>query len=283
MVENRENRMTVRVYSDEKIAETSSKGNQEKWYDNTTDRWYKVDQFGYEALAETLVSEVLEKSNIRCDTPFQFVNYSMERLLVHGRERTGCSSRNFLREGESIITVSRLLSQYLEKPLNETFGKMSSDKNRIKFLVETVAEITGLEEFSQYLTLLFEIDSLFLNDDRHLNNIAVIEKDGKFSYCPIFDNGAALLSNTQYSPMDIEPKGLMRDLVARPFHMSFNRQRNTMVSLYGSQLQMPKLSRIDIDTILEPLLQYYPERDRALISNRVEDCILIRQRYHQSR
>lgn len=283
MDENRENHMTIRVYSNEKIAETSSKGNQEKWYDDSTDRWYKVDQFGYEALAETLVSMLLEKSNIRCDMPFQFVNYSMEHLVVHGRERTGCSSRNFLREGESIITVSRLISQYLEKTLSETFGKMTSDKNRIKFLVETVSEITGLEEFSRYLTLLFEIDSLFLNDDRHLNNIAVIEKDGRFSYCPIFDNGAALLSNTQYSPMDIEPRGLIKDLVARPFNMSFNRQRNTMVDLYGNQLQLPKLSKDDIDAMLEPLLQYYPNRDRAIIRNRVEDCIMIRQRYHRSR
>ena len=59
-------------------------------------------------------------------------------------------------------------------------------------------EYTGLKEFSQYLTVLFEIDALFLNDDRHLNNIAVIEEKGKFNYCPIFDNGAGLLSEHCY-------------------------------------------------------------------------------------
>lgn len=46
--------MSVKLVSDEKIAETSSKGNQEKWLDNGV--WYKLDQFGYESLAETLVS-----------------------------------------------------------------------------------------------------------------------------------------------------------------------------------------------------------------------------------
>ena len=81
--------MTVRLVTDEKIAETSSKGNQEKWYDHAENRWYKLDQFGYEAL--------LQRSNIESDTPFTFVRYHMERLQVHGRERTGCSSRNFLR------------------------------------------------------------------------------------------------------------------------------------------------------------------------------------------
>ena len=46
---------------------------------------------------QTTVSTLLEQSNIENDTPFTFVRYRMERLQVHGRERTGCSSKNFLR------------------------------------------------------------------------------------------------------------------------------------------------------------------------------------------
>ena len=61
--------MTVRLVSNEKIAETSSKGNQEKWFDHG--RWYKLDQFGYEALTETFTSMILERSNIEQDTPFR--------------------------------------------------------------------------------------------------------------------------------------------------------------------------------------------------------------------
>ena len=44
------------------------------------------------------------------------------------------------------------------------------------YLAEETANITGLSLFPQYLTLLFEIDGLILNDDRHLNNIAVLPK-----------------------------------------------------------------------------------------------------------
>ena len=62
--------MSISLVSDQKIAETSSKGNQEKWYDAGTDSWYKLDQFGYEALAETVTSRLLERSNIERDTPF---------------------------------------------------------------------------------------------------------------------------------------------------------------------------------------------------------------------
>ena len=275
--------MTIQLVTDEKIAETSSKGNQEKWYDQVSDRWYKLDQFGYEALAETVISTVLEQSNIQTDTPFTFVRYHMERLRVHGRERTGCSSKNFLQPDQALITINRLLSSYLGKPLREKLVRLPSDKKRIAYLAEATAELTGLELFPQYLTLLFEVDALFCNDDRHLNNIAVIEQNGKFDYCPIFDNGAGLLSNTQLSQMDILPPALISALQARPFNTTFTRQMNTARSLYGMQLVMPKLTTSDIREVLGPVLNYYPQRDRGIMTDRVETCILIRQRKLQGR
>ena len=275
--------MTIQLVTDEKIAETSSKGNQEKWYDQVSDLWYKLDQFGYEALAETVISTLLEQSNIQTDTLFTFVRYHMERLRVHGRERTGCSSKNFLQPGQALITINRLLSSYLGKPLREKLVRLPSDKKRIAYLAEATAELTGLELFPQYLTLLFEVDALFCNDDRHLNNIAVIEQNGKFDYCPIFDNGAGLLSNTQLSQMDILPPALISALQARPFNTTFTRQMNTARSLYGMQLVMPKLTTSDIREVLGPVLNYYPQRDRGIMTDRVETCILIRQRKLQGR
>lgn len=272
--------MTVKLVTNEKVAETSSKGNQEKWYDKDTNKWYKLDQFGYEALTETIISILLKKSNIKSDTPFSFAEYQMEKLNVHGRDRTGCSSKNFLESGQSIITLSHLFSRHLGMSLKEKLERLPSDKKRIEYLASATTEYIGLKEFPQYLTLLFEIDALFLNDDRHLNNIAVIEKNGKFDYCPIFDNGAGLLSNTQFSPMDIDPKGLIKDVVARPFNTSFTRQINTARALYGKQLNMPQLTRKEIVAELEPLLGYYPERDRGLIADRVVECIMVRQKFN---
>lgn len=268
--------MTVKLVSNEKIAETSSKGNQEKWLEQG--RWYKLDQFGYEALAETFTSMLLEYSNIERDTPFTFTRYQMERLRVHGRERTGCSSDNFLGASESIVTVSHLFKQYLGGPLADTLSRLSSDKKRMACLAETAAEITGLDKFPQYLTLLFEIDALVLNDDRHLNNIAVIAKDGKFDYCPIFDQGAGLLSNMMYSPMHIIPKTLIADARACPFHTTFNRQIRTMQGMYGKQLYLPRFTRRELYKMLEALLTYYAARDRDLIADRVCETILIRQK-----
>ena len=145
-------------------------------------------------------------------------------------------------------------------------------------MVDSTKKITGLSDFDKYLTLLFEIDSLIMNDDRHLNNIAVIEKNGKFDYCPIFDNGAGLLSNTQIYRMDIDPNGIMKNMVASPFFMTFNREVKTVHSLYGAVLKMPKLTKNEITEIVNPYLNFYPQRDRAFIKDRVVCCITERQK-----
>ena len=91
-------------------------------------------------------------------------------------------------------------------------------------------------------------------------------------------NGAGLLSNVQFSPMDIFPNGLVKALRARPFNMSFTRQMKTAQNLYGKQLQISEFSKNDIQEALEPLLPYYPPRDRQLIADRVVECVLIRQK-----
>ena len=62
--------MTVHLVSNQKIAETSSKGNQEKWLDSGI--WYKLDQFGYEALAEVFTSQLLEYSNMEAAFPLRW-------------------------------------------------------------------------------------------------------------------------------------------------------------------------------------------------------------------
>ncbi len=268
--------MTVQLVSNQKIAETSSKGNQEKWQDGGI--WYKLDQFGYEALAEVFTSQLLEYSNIEADFPFTFVRYRMERLLVHGRERTGCSSQNFLKAGESLITLAHLFRQYTGKPLSETLSRITSDKKRMTYLAEETANITGLSGFPQYLTLLFEIDGLVLNGDRHLNNIAVISRGGSFDYCPIFDQGAGLLSNVMYNPFEIIPQSLISQAKARPFKTTFNRQIHTMENLYGRHLKIPVFSVNQLARMVKSMLEYYPARDRDLIADRVCETMLVRQK-----
>lgn len=99
---------------------------------------------------------------------------------MHRWERTACSSAHFLREGQSIITPGHLLQRHVIKPLKDILAALPSNKQRIAYLVEETAKITGLKNFPQYLALLFEVDALFLNDESASNNIAVLYQNGSY-------------------------------------------------------------------------------------------------------
>ena len=86
MAESRGDNMTIKLVTDQKVAETSSKGNQEKWLDDG--RWYKLDQFGYESLAETFTSLLLARSNLETDTPFRFTRDEKSRTFSSNSKRS---------------------------------------------------------------------------------------------------------------------------------------------------------------------------------------------------
>lgn len=263
--------MPIHLTAENRIAETSSKGNQEKWREG--DRWYKLDLFGYEGLAETVTSSLLQKTNV-ADLGFRFVPYQMEQLEVHRRLRTGCSSPNFRREGEAILTLADLFRKGIGPHRQDQIARQPNLAEKVRWIAEQTTQLTGLSRFGQYLALLFEADMLFGNEDRHLNNIAVLRRGEDFDYCPLFDFGAGLLSNTRDYPLEIEPRAHLRLLRALPLETTFGRQVQAARAIYGPQLEW-NFTVKDIATVLSEPLEFYPERDRADIAERVTVCIQI--------
>ena len=230
----------------------SSKGNQLKWINNGI--WYKADYTGYEGLAEYMVSHLLLKSSLRQD---EFVLYEPEQIRYKDAVYSGVKSNDFLEKDWQLITLERLFKTFFGQSLYQSIFKISDPEKRLIFLVEQVERVTNLSDFGVYINKLFTIDAFFLNEDRHTHNIAILmNKDGRFAYSPIFDNGAGLLSNMRTAPMDIEPKALIVAQRAHSFGMTFDRQAGAVWALYGKQLYMPRLSREDIFAKLEPLLRY---------------------------
>ncbi len=258
----------MKLTSAGKISLTSSLGNQEKW--RTEDGyWIKIDQFGYESLAEHIASRIIKKIVPNDIKGLTVVSYDLSTCEYHGNNVTCSVSRDFKKDGESIVTISKLLRKTAGDDLGRIFAGMKNDKERISFIVENISSVVGLKDFPRYLTLLFEIDGLILNDDRHLNNIAVIEKRGRFKLCPIFDNGAAFLSNQMYKRMDIDPKYLAGKCSARPLNTSFKRQVKIVRELYGTQIGDVSVDEEYVRSIVLPTLEYYPQRDRDIILSRV--------------
>ena len=81
--------------------ESSSKGNQPKW--RIGGNWYKADSMGYEGLSETVISELLKKTNVE-----NFVLYEPVKIKNGDKYITGCCSKNFKAKNESIITLEHL-------------------------------------------------------------------------------------------------------------------------------------------------------------------------------
>ena len=54
---------TINAYPVKMITDSSSKGNQPKWYADGF--WFKADHMGYEGLSEFVISKLLAKTNIQ--------------------------------------------------------------------------------------------------------------------------------------------------------------------------------------------------------------------------
>ena len=250
----------------------SSKGNQLKWFSENI--WYKADYTGYEGFAEYVVSELLAHSTLG---EKEFIRYSTEEIKNKYMTYKGCSSENFLPKGWSLITLERLFQNTYQKSLNKAIYSISDYENRIKFLVEQTIRITGLADFGVYISKLLTIDAFFLNEDRHTHNIAVLmDMEGKYHYCPIFDNGAALLSDTTMDyPLNVPFHILVENSNAKTFCTSFDEQLDTVERLYGQHIRF-HFDEKEIDAICAKDLYYSDE-----IKERVKSVLLSQRRKYQ--
>lgn len=234
-------------------ANHSSKGDQPKWLQNNL--WYKADHMGYEALSEIVISHLLSKSNLE-----DYVRYEPVVIYTDGKQLIGCASENFKCSHEQIIPFERLHRAYKGVGLSEILAKFSSATERIQYTVDFVEFATEIDNIGRYLTTMLELDAIFLNEDRHTNNLAVIrdEKSLLFRVCPVFDNGLALLSDTNDYPIDEDVYTGISRVKAKPFSDSFNDQLMAAESLYGSPLKL-SFSKKDVESELCALEAIYPQ------------------------
>ena len=274
------NNQTVKLYTKDTVVATSSKGNQEKWYNAENNSWYKLDKVGFEALAEAVASEILiNYSNIESELGYEIVPYSIETVDVHRKERIACASPNFLSSGQSIQTAYHILKRVMGSEYQQILAEESTIQKRLALIVDTVEKSTGLTNFGQYLTLLFEVDALIANEDRHLNNIAVLECRGKYNYCPIFDNGEGfMLDNIKY-PFDIQAKSMTKNLRAKPFNCRFGKLLTVSRELYGPQLEI-NFGKKDIEEIVEKHLHWYQPFFRYLLKDRIVSVVIGQKKKH---
>lgn len=211
-------RLEIKVSKDDLISqEGTSKGNQDKWFKDGL--WVKSNALGYEDVAECLVSELLECSNLKEE---EFVKYYPCVINNEGVLSDGCYSKDFLKKGESLLTFNRFFRESFVSI--SKIGKGMTAKDSFEFIDKCIRELTGVC-ISEYLANILILDVITLNEDRHLSNLAIIyDEDNNFRLCPIFDNGLSLLSDvSEYryeTPLSIN----MRNVRAKPLSSKFDKQ-----------------------------------------------------------
>lgn len=237
----------------------SSKGNQTKWKNGDT--WYKSDYMGYEGLAEYVISSLLEYSSL---SDKEYVRYLPIQIGYKNQIYNGVSSRNFLDKGWQIITLERLFQNYFKESLNKAIWHIEDPKERLSFIVKQTERITGLKNFGCYMNQILTIDALFLNEDRHTHNLAVLmNENGEFGFCPIFDNGAGLLSDTTMDyPLNGDVYELIEEVEGKTFSRDLGEQMEVSEVLFGMNIHFHFTVK-DIDKILglneeNTLVSIYP-------------------------
>lgn len=218
--------------------------------------WFKENRLGYEGAAEYLASEILKYSNIS-----NFVTYDMVTRRRDGREIRACMSPDFMLNYPSnvkLTTIFDLFNNLGHFDWDQETANMSV-KEKILFTVRQTELLTGLTNVGPYLTQVLEFDALIRNEDRHLRNIALICHPMRYEFAPLFDNGAAFMSDVRGLPPEYEMGKLVRALQSKPFSTSFEEQVEVCRSLYGPQLQIsPEMDLSDafwrIETEYSPLV-----------------------------
>ena len=247
----------------------SSKGNQLKW--ENAGVWYKADYAGYEGLSEYVVSHLLAKSTL---LDSEFVMYDLEQIKYKTQIFNGVKSNNFINDGWQIITLERLFKNYYGESLSKSLSKIGNHKDRLVFLVQQVIRITGIKNFGEYMCKLLTIDALFLNEDRHTHNIAVLmSEEGKCKLCPVFDNGAALLSDVSLDyPLGVDIGQLMGSVKSKTICEDLDEQLDIAESLFATDIKFNYTEK-DIHQIVSMATDYSEE-----IRNRVDDVLCLQRR-----
>ena len=161
-------------------------------------------------------------------------------------EYRGCVSEDFLLHGESLVTIYRLLASN-EHNVNVMFEGKSAQE-RLHDLISVVAALTGLDDFGVWFGKLLEFDAFILNEDRHLHNVAVILKDnGQFRLMPIFDNGAAFLSDTRRDyPFSAPTIRLVDKVRSKPIVTHFHDQIKAVADVVGLSLKLQPCFKLEL-------------------------------------
>jgi len=236
----------------------TSKGNQPKWYQDGY--WYKADHFGYESLSEFVCSRFMAYSNLT-----NYVEYELCEIHYDGRIYRGCRSKSYNENNYDIIPLEKFVRLQSTVGLASIMGKLGNVSDRIEYVSEFVRKNTDITDFEAYLSDLLLIDALFLNEDRHTNNIVMIRnaKTNEWKMSPVFDMGAALFSDTRCDyPLNADLEECYKRIKAKPFSEDFDEQLDEAEKIYRSSVNFDFKGK-SVRTVVDSVFNEVPVNENG--------------------
>ncbi len=265
----------------------SSRGSQIKF--RKDDYWYKIDETGPEGKAEELAYKILSCSNL---TENELTKYESCTISYEGKKYNGCRSKDFLKPGEQLLSYSKIYKLMTGKDLSEEILRFETPKERIDFVSDIIYSFCKLD-VKEHIAKNLTVSMFIMDTDRHFNNIGIIADAelSSFRNAPIFDHGAAFLSNYTKYPPNITIQDLKNDniiITGKPFTANLEYQAHEagylvnfdfdkinkmldkepnsrmkdiayyLANKYEKVLQQPKDIKQEINTMLS---KYYPGKD----------------------
>lgn len=196
----------------------SSMENGKKYYYKCSNLYAGQGYFGDESFNEVICSRFLSMLGFDC------VKYTLvyARVKINGRfyNTYVCRSENYFKGYSSRLTLENLHSLY-DCSVDELITKLGLSNQVRKMLVA---------------------DFLTLQRDRHGGNIELLEKNGKYTLAPLFDNGLGLLAPyPSQSGVDISRFDVLADYPVNNYIGSRSLYKN--LSYINKPIKVNKLTK----------------------------------------
>ena len=223
----------------EKLNASSSDGQLEKWVAKSNGKIYFFkgcttsfdNEDLYECESECIAGELAHLFGIG-----HVVDYKMDELSVAGKKYKVCVSEDFI-NGHIFTTYDELIRDIAKYNGREKYDMVTGFDISLKSQIDAI--------------LLF--DAVIGNDDRHLNNLAIINTE-KEKYIPLFDNGASMFSRIPQGALKLTNRTSFDYQKCKPFFNTVGEQINLV--------EQCRLERVSVDEISE-VVNRYVEKKRA--------------------
>lgn len=241
----------------DKISVSESDGQLEKWIVQKDEQLFYlkgcsssvIGEDLYECESECIASELAHMLGISA-----VVDYHMDELIIGEESYKVCLSADFV-EDKSFVTYAELIPN-----IAKLHGKEKYDAviNHNKSLQEDIDKI-----------LLF--DAIIGNDDRHLNNLAIVSSDTE-DYLPLFDNGASMFSKLPDDALKFANRTSFEYQKCKPFFHTVNKQLELV-----KKCDLTGITREDMINVVKTFLS--GKRAEAIITLLTNNLEKVGERY----